>query len=227
MPRPARPTEADRSTRLQPSACGDGVSRVDALFCAFVPLWLTIAADLAFPTVLAVVVACELIDGGQRARLPMVIPIIVLLLAQLLMDLGSEAGIGGLGAYGWRLGLAAIVILISVIGGRDRAGVHAQLAAEARSTTRAACGRNRRSSGARRAACGAARLGPVPGGARHGCRRCRSASLALVTLARCCHAGRAAAVRIARRLFLAGRWRGGPCLGDMGSRLSVELRYMR
>lgn len=48
----------------------------------------------------------------------MVVPVMALTLAQLLMDLGGEAGIGGLAAYGWRLGLAAILILMSVIGGR-------------------------------------------------------------------------------------------------------------
>ena len=94
------------------------LGRVDALFCAFIPLWLAIAADIAFPAALAAVVARELIGSGQRARFPMVVPISALTLAQLLMDLGSEAGIGGLGAYGWRLGLAGILILISVIGGR-------------------------------------------------------------------------------------------------------------
>lgn len=94
------------------------LGRLDALFCAFIPLGLAIAADIAFPAALAAVVAREIIAGGQRARRPMVVPIIVLTLAQLLMDLGSEAGIAGVGAYGWRLGLAAILILISVIGGR-------------------------------------------------------------------------------------------------------------
>ena len=48
----------------------------------------------------------------------MIVPVGALTLAQLLMDLGGEAGIGGLSAYGWRLGLAAILILISVVGGR-------------------------------------------------------------------------------------------------------------
>lgn len=92
------------------------LGRVDALFSALPPLWLAIAADLAFPVTLAAVVAREIVVGGAR-RL-MVVPLIGLTLAQLLMDLGGEAGIGGLTAYGWRLGLAAILILISVIAGR-------------------------------------------------------------------------------------------------------------
>lgn len=94
------------------------LGRLDALFCAFVPLWLAIAVDMAFPAALAAVVAREIIASGQRANRPMVVPILALMLAQLLMDLGGEAGIGGLSAYGWRLGLATILILMSVIGGR-------------------------------------------------------------------------------------------------------------
>lgn len=94
------------------------LGRVDTLFCAFIPLWLAIAVDMAFPAALAAVVTREIIASGQRANRPIVVPIIVLMLAQLLMDLGSEAGVGNLSAYGWRLGLAAILILISVIGGR-------------------------------------------------------------------------------------------------------------
>lgn len=94
------------------------LGRVDALLCAFIPLWLAIAADIAFPAALAAVVAREIIRSGQRARRPMIVPVVALMLAQLLMDLGAEAGIGGLDAYGWRLGLAAILIQISVIGGR-------------------------------------------------------------------------------------------------------------
>ncbi|MDE2450619.1 MAG: NnrS family protein [Gammaproteobacteria bacterium] len=94
------------------------LGRVDALLCAFIPVWLAIVADIAFPAALAVVVACELIGSGQRARFPMVVPIMALTLAQLLMDLGSEAGIGNLSGYGWRLGLAGVLILISAIGGR-------------------------------------------------------------------------------------------------------------
>ena len=94
------------------------LGRVDTLFCAFIPLWLAIAADIAFPAALTAIVAREIIARGQRARRLMVVPVMALTLGQLLMDLGSEAGIRGLDAYGWRLGLAAILILISVIGGR-------------------------------------------------------------------------------------------------------------
>lgn len=92
------------------------LGRVDALFSAFPPLWLAIGADIAFPVALTAVVAREIIAGGGR-RL-MIAPLSGLTLAQLLMDFGGEAGVGGLDAYGWRLGLAAMLILISVVGGR-------------------------------------------------------------------------------------------------------------
>jgi uncharacterized protein involved in response to NO len=92
------------------------LGRIDTLFSAFPPLWLAIGADIAFPVALTAVVAREIIAGGGR-RL-MIAPLSGLTLAQLLMDLGGEAGIGGLSTYAWRLGLAAILIQISVIGGR-------------------------------------------------------------------------------------------------------------
>lgn len=94
------------------------LGRADTLICGLIPVWPAIAADTAFPVALAVVVAREIIASGQRARRPMIIPFIALTLAQLLMDLGGEAGIGDLADYGWRLGLAAILILMSVIGSR-------------------------------------------------------------------------------------------------------------
>lgn len=92
------------------------LGRVDALCSGLPPLWLAIAADIAFPVALVAVVAREIVAAGGR-RL-MIVPVCALTLAQLLMDLGGEAGIGDLSAYGWRLGLAAILIQISVIGGR-------------------------------------------------------------------------------------------------------------
>lgn len=94
------------------------LGRVGTLLSALIPVWLAIAVDIAFPAALAAVVAREMIGSGQRARRPMIVPVMALTLAQLLMDLGGEAGVGGLDACGWRLGLAAILILISVIGGR-------------------------------------------------------------------------------------------------------------
>lgn len=94
------------------------VGRVDESVCAFFPAWLAIAADMAFPFALTVVVAREIVACREWRHYRMIVPVVVLALAQLTMDLGAEGGIEGLTGYGWRLGLAAILILISVLGGR-------------------------------------------------------------------------------------------------------------
>lgn len=94
------------------------LGRIDVMICAFFPPWLAIAADIAFPLALAVVVAREIIASGNRRNRPMVIPVAVLALAQLLMDLGTIGNLSSLTGYGWRLGLAAVLTLISVVGGR-------------------------------------------------------------------------------------------------------------
>ncbi|MGH8293931.1 MAG: NnrS family protein [Steroidobacteraceae bacterium] len=93
------------------------LGRVAAVVSAWMPVWLAIAADLAFPVALAAVVAREIIVSGNRRNLPVIAPLVVLALADGLTDSSLE-GLGGLSGYGWRLGLAAILILISVMGGR-------------------------------------------------------------------------------------------------------------
>jgi uncharacterized protein involved in response to NO len=93
------------------------LGRIDALVSAWVPAWLAIAADLAFPIGLAAVIAREITVSGNRRNLPMIAPVVVLALAELLMDL-STVSLQSLSSYGWRLGLAAVLILISVVGGR-------------------------------------------------------------------------------------------------------------
>ena len=94
------------------------VGRVDELLCALWPVWLAIAADLAFPLALTAVVAGEIIASRNRRNYRMIVPVAMITLAQLLMDLGAEGGATALTGYGWRLGLVAILILISVVGGR-------------------------------------------------------------------------------------------------------------
>lgn len=94
------------------------LGRVDALISALWPAWLAIAADLAFPIALTAVVAREIICARNRRNYPMIAPVLVIALAQTLMDLGTQGGFAALTGYGWRLGLVVIVILISVVGGR-------------------------------------------------------------------------------------------------------------
>lgn len=94
------------------------VGRIDEMLCAFFPAWLAIAADMAFPIALTAAVAHEITASRNRRNYRMIVPVLVLALAQLMMDLGAEGGLHALRGYGWRLGLAAILILISVLGGR-------------------------------------------------------------------------------------------------------------
>ena len=94
------------------------LGRIDALACDVLPVWLAIAADIAFPFALALIVAREIISARNRRNYGMIAPVIVLGLAQLMMDLGTIGGVGWLTGYGWRLGLVVTLMLISVVGGR-------------------------------------------------------------------------------------------------------------
>jgi uncharacterized protein involved in response to NO len=93
------------------------VGRVACLVSALLPAALAAAADLAFPAALVFVVAREIIAGGNWRNLPMVAPVAVLGIANLLMHLESF-GVAVPAGVGWRLGLAAIIVLVSVVGGR-------------------------------------------------------------------------------------------------------------
>ena len=93
------------------------LGRVACLFSALLPAWCAIIVDVAFPVVLAGVAAREIVAGRNWRNLVMIAPLIVLAAASLLMhleaaDLSVPAGLG------WRLGLAAVLVLISVVAGR-------------------------------------------------------------------------------------------------------------
>ncbi len=93
------------------------LGRIACLVSALVPAWLAAAADLSFPAVLVGVVAREIVAGRNWRNLPMVAPVAVLGIANLLMHLEAD-GVGVPTGLGWRLGLAAVIVLISVVGGR-------------------------------------------------------------------------------------------------------------
>ncbi len=93
------------------------LGRIASLASQYAPMWLAIAADLLFPLALTAVVAREIIAANNRRNFPIIAPIAILTVANLLVDLGLD-GLGALSDYGWRLALAAILILISVMGGR-------------------------------------------------------------------------------------------------------------
>jgi uncharacterized protein involved in response to NO len=93
------------------------LGRGACLFSALLPVWLSVAADLAFPVALAAVIAREIAAGRNRRQLMMTAPPAVLAIADLLMHL-EAAGAAVPSGFGWRLGLAALGVLVSVIGGR-------------------------------------------------------------------------------------------------------------
>jgi uncharacterized protein involved in response to NO len=93
------------------------LGRIACLISSWLPVWLAIAADLSFPLALTAIVARELIAGKDRRNIPMIVPVIVLTIANLLMHLEAN-GVAIPAGLGWRLGLSAVLVLVSVIGGR-------------------------------------------------------------------------------------------------------------
>jgi uncharacterized protein involved in response to NO len=93
------------------------LGRIACLVSALVPPWLAVAADLSFPVVLLGVIAREIVAGRNWRNLPMVAPVTVLGIANLLMHLEAD-GVAVPAGLGWRLGVAAVIVLISVMAGR-------------------------------------------------------------------------------------------------------------
>ncbi len=93
------------------------LGRIVCLVSALLPPVVAAAADLSFPVVLVAVVAREIVAGRNWRNLPMVVPVTVLGIADLLMHL-EAAGRAVPAGLGWRLGLAAVIVLISVVAGR-------------------------------------------------------------------------------------------------------------
>ena len=91
--------------------------RIACLTSAVLPAWLAIAADLSFPVALFVVAAHEIIAGRNWRNLRMTAPVAVFIVADLLMHLES-LGFAVPSGLGWRLGVTAAILLISVVGGR-------------------------------------------------------------------------------------------------------------
>ena len=69
------------------------------------------------PRLLAIVVAREIVASGNWRNLPIVGSVTVLGIANLLMHLEAD-GAAVPSGLGWRLGLAAVIVLISVMAGR-------------------------------------------------------------------------------------------------------------
>jgi uncharacterized protein involved in response to NO len=82
-----------------------------------VPAWFAAMVDLSFSTVLARLVAREILAARNWRNLAMIGALGVFGTANLLMHL-EGAGVAVTAGLGWRLGLAAVIVLISVVGGR-------------------------------------------------------------------------------------------------------------
>jgi len=93
------------------------LGRIACLISAELPAWLPVVGDLSFPVVLLAMASREIIAGRNWRNLPMTAPVAVFVVADLLMHLES-LGFAVPSGLGWRLGLAAPIMLISVIGGR-------------------------------------------------------------------------------------------------------------
>jgi len=93
------------------------LGRIACLVSAALPSWLAVAADLSFPATLVGVVAREIVAGRNWRNLPMVAPVALLGIANLLMHL-EATGLPVPSGLGWRLGLAAVIVLVSVVAGR-------------------------------------------------------------------------------------------------------------
>jgi uncharacterized protein involved in response to NO len=106
-----------RGRPLAVLACLWLLGRVACLISADLPAWLAIAADASFPVVLLVVAGREIVVGRNWRNLPMTAPLTGFIIADLLMHLES-LGMPVPGGLGWRLGLGAPILLISVVGGR-------------------------------------------------------------------------------------------------------------
>lgn len=91
--------------------------RVLNLFSMLAPFRIVAAVDIAFPLALALLVAREIIIARSRRNAMMPIPIALLAVADLLMYL-EAAGTPVPPGIGWRLALAAVITLISVVGAR-------------------------------------------------------------------------------------------------------------
>jgi uncharacterized protein involved in response to NO len=93
------------------------LGRGACLISADLPIWLGIAADLAFPVALEVVATRELLAVGNRRNYPLLVPLLVLGAANLLMHLQAN-DVPVPDGLGWRLGIGCVMVLIAVIGGR-------------------------------------------------------------------------------------------------------------
>ncbi|SFP19768.1 uncharacterized protein involved in response to NO [Cohaesibacter marisflavi] len=95
-----------------------GAGRLSVLFSAFLPAWIVISIDLAFPFVLALVILREIIAGRNWRNLIILLLLGVFAAANLTYHVEVLNGDYAAQGHGSRLGLAAVMLMIAVIGGR-------------------------------------------------------------------------------------------------------------
>ena len=128
------------------------------------------------------VVAREIVAGRNWRNLPMVAPVTVLGIANLLMHLEAD-GVAVPSGLGWRLGLAAVIVLISVVAGRIVPSFTRNWLAKRQARNLPAAPRPNRPGGARHPARRSVRLGvpsDIPPDRPHPAVRRGAQSLALV-----------------------------------------------
>lgn len=94
-----------------------GLGRAACLVSADLPAGAALAADLSFPLVLLAVVAWEIVAARNWRNLMILVPVGLFGAANLLMHLEAMS-VDVPPGLGWRLGLMAALVLISVIAGR-------------------------------------------------------------------------------------------------------------
>ena len=92
--------------------------RAAVLGSAHLPAWGAAAADLAFPLVLSAVVLREIVAGRNWRNLIVLALLAVFALANLVFHIEAARGGHAAQGAGFRLGLAAALMMIAVIGGR-------------------------------------------------------------------------------------------------------------
>jgi len=90
--------------------------RIAVLPSALTGLWFAAAVDLAFLAAMIIVVGRELIAGRNVKNLPVLLLVGVLFAGNVVFQV--EAALGNADGYGTRIGIAAAVLLIMLIGGR-------------------------------------------------------------------------------------------------------------
>lgn len=93
------------------------LGRIVCLMSALMPAWLATALDLAFPVALIFAVWREVVAGRNWRNLIVLVPVTVLGACNLLMHL-QAMGMGVPDGMAWRLALAGVAMLITIVGGR-------------------------------------------------------------------------------------------------------------